>query len=127
MATRLINLCKANSLATQIRDAERQVLSRQRRVDIHTDTLLRTIHRQVTAPTTLLLVSGAGFMMGELTKRQPSKLDGSAYKTEDAGISPMQVAINLVTSIQTLYTALPIVWMIKTFVQPDSSGRTPEQ
>ena len=100
---------------------------RKRGAGFRADTLIKKIHQEMTAPSTLLLTVGIGFIIGELTKRQPSKLDGSGYKTEDAGISPMQVAINLVTSIQTLYTALPIVWMIKTFVQPDSSGRTPEQ
>jgi hypothetical protein len=124
MASHLLNRSKANSLAGQIRDAELQVLSRQRRIDIRTDTLVRTIHQQMTAPTTLLLASGAGFIIGELTKRQPSKLDDSGHKAEGTGISPLKVAINLITSIQTLYTALPIVWIMKTFYQPGASGQS---
>jgi hypothetical protein len=122
MAPHHLKRNKANSLASQIRDAERQVLNRQRRIDIRTDTLVRTIHQQMTAPSTLVLAGGAGFMIGELTKRQPAKFDGSDHKTEDNETSPLRVAINLITSIQTLYTALPIVWMIKAFYQPGSSG-----
>jgi hypothetical protein len=123
MASHHLNRSKANSLASQIRDAERQVQNRKRRIDSCTDTLVQDIHQQITAPTTLLLASGAGFMIGELTKRQPSKLDDSGHKTEDTGISPLKVAINLITSIQTLYTALPIVWIMKTFYQPGASGQ----
>jgi hypothetical protein len=127
MASHHLNRSKANSLASQIRDAERQVLSRQQRIDSRTDTLVRTIHQQMTAPTTLLLLSGAGFIIGELTKRQPAKFRDTGDKSVSAEISPLRVALNLITSIQTLYTALPIVWMIKTFFQPDSSHRPSKQ
>jgi hypothetical protein len=127
MRTWLLHRSQANSLASQIRDAERQVQDRQRTIKVRTDVLMRTIHQQMTAPTTLLLASGAGFMIGELTKRQPAKVDSSGHKTEGTGISPLKVAINLVTSIQTLYTALPIVWIMKTFVQTSSSGQPSKQ
>lgn len=124
MASQLLNRSKANSLAAQISDVERHVQDRQLKIEIRTDTLVRTIHQQITAPTTLLMASAAGFMIGELTKRQPSKLDYSGHKTEDTGISPLKVAIKLITSIQTLYTALPIVWIMKTFYQPGSSDQS---
>ncbi|MEQ1739052.1 MAG: hypothetical protein ABL884_04015 [Methyloglobulus sp.] len=123
MASYFLNRSKANSLASQIRAAERQVLNRQRRISIRTGTLVRNIEQQMTAPSTLLLVSGAGFIIGELTKRKPSKVDGSGHTTKDTGISPLKVALNLVTSIQTLSTALPIVWLMKSFIQPDSSSQ----
>ena len=124
MASHHLNRSKANSLASQIRDAERQVLSRQQRIYIRTDTLVRTIHQKMTAPTTLLLLSGAGFIIGELTKRQPAKSRDTGDKSVIAEISPLRVALNLIASIQTLYTALPIVWMMKNFFQPDSSRQT---
>jgi hypothetical protein len=117
------NRSKANSSASQIRDAERQVLSRQRKLDIRTDALVRNVHLQMTAPATLLLAGGAGLMLGELTKRQPSKFGGIGDKKADAETSPLKVAINLMTSIQTLYTALPMVWMMKAFYQPGASGQ----
>jgi hypothetical protein len=124
MRTWPLNRSQANSLATQIRDAERQAQDRQRIIKVRTDVLVRTIHQQMTAPTTLLLASGAGFLMGELTKRQPAKVDSSGHKIGVSGISPLKVALNLVTSIQTLYTALPIVWIMKTFVQTGSAGQS---
>jgi hypothetical protein len=127
MAAHLLKRSKANTLSSQIRDAERQVLSRQRKLDIRTDALVRNVHLQMTAPTTLLLAGGAGLMLGELTKRQPSKFGGIGDKKADAETSPLKVAINLMTSIQTLYTALPMVWMMKAFYQPGASGQPPER
>ncbi len=126
MASRLLNRSKTNALASQIRDAERQVLNRQRRITIHTDALVRNIEQQMTAPTTLLLASGAGFIIGELTQHQPAK-SRTADNIVDAETSPLGIAFNLISSIQTLYTALPMVWMAKTFLQPDSSGQPPNR
>jgi hypothetical protein len=126
MSSHLLNRSKANSLASQIRDAERQVVNRQRRINIRTDTLVRNIEQQMTAPATLLLVSGAGFIIGELTKCQPAKSRGTSDKIVDAETSPLRIAFNLITSIQTLYTALPMVWIVKTFFQPDTSSQSHE-
>ncbi len=127
MASPLLNRNKTNSLTTQIRDAERQVLNRQRKVDFRTDTLMRNIHQLMTAPATLLLASGIGFIIGELTKRQPSVVNATSDKPVAPETSPLRVALNLITSIQSLYSALPIVWMMKTFYPPAPSGQTPEQ
>lgn len=129
MAFHHFNRSKANSLASQIRDVERQVLNRKQRIARCTDALVQDIHQQMTAPTTLLLASGAGFMIGELTKCQPIKSSdtGDGNKSVRAEISPLRVALNLITSIQTLYTALPIVWMMKTFFQPNQSRRPSKQ
>ncbi|ESS73574.1 hypothetical protein MGMO_16c00080 [Methyloglobulus morosus KoM1] len=126
MASHFLNRSKANALATRIRDAERQVVNRQRRINIRTDTLVRNIEQQMTAPTTLLLVSGAGFIIGELTKCQPVKSRGTSDKIVNAETSPLRIAFNLITSIQTLYTALPMVWIVKTFFQPDTSSQSHE-
>lgn len=127
MVSYLLNRSKANSLTTQIRVAEQQVLIRQRRVEMCTDTLVRNIHQQMTSPATLLLAGGTGFIIGELTKRQTPKLRSTADKPLGAETSPLKIALNLITSIQTLYTALPLVWMMKTFYQPGSSNQTSER
>lgn len=126
MASHLLNRSKGNSLASQIRDAERQVLNRQRRISIRTGTLVRNIEQQMTAPSTLLLVSGAGFIIGELTKSQPTRSLGASDKIVDEETSPLRLAFNLISSIQTLYTALPMVWMVKAFFQPGSTSQSHE-
>lgn len=118
----LPNRIKPRSLNTQIRDAERQVLKRQRVVGARTDRLVRKIHQQMTAPATLLLAGGIGFILGEITHcRQGSTRRGGA-----AGASPLRSALKFATSIQTLYSALPLVWILKFFRRPGagSSART---
>jgi len=114
------------SLTAQINAAERQVLNRQQEVGIRTTTLVRKIHQQMTAPATLLLAGGIGFIIGELTKRQTSKKrPGTVDKPQATESSPLRIALNLITSARTLYTALPLVWMMKSYRQPDASGQTP--
>jgi len=117
------SVSKPKSLATQIRDAERQVLQRQLRVGVRTDGLVRKIHRQMTAPATLLLAGGVGFIIGELTKRQTPNSSGTADKSRAAKTSPLRTALSFMTSIHTLYTALPLAWLIKSFHQPGASDR----
>lgn len=113
MKTALPNRIGSRSLAAQIRDAERQVLKRQQAVGVRADILARKIRRQITAPATLLLAVGIGYILGEITRRQSPKTCGSA-----AGTTPLMAALNLMTSVQTLYKALPLVWLMKSFRQP---------
>ena len=121
------NKPKSLSLRTQIGDAERELLNRQRRVGVRTATLVRNIHQQVTAPATLLLAGGIGFILGELTQRQTTKSRGAAGKLRITETTPLRTALNLMTSIHTLYTALPLAWLMKSFYQPDLSGQTSER
>lgn len=115
------NHSKSKSLTAQIRDAERRVLIRQEVVGVRADTLVRKIHQQMTSPSTLLLAGGIGFIIGEITKRQSPNIRGAA------GTTPLSSALNLVTSVHTLYRALPLVWLMKSFRQPGStSGQTSE-
>jgi hypothetical protein len=116
--TYLSSVNKPKSLNAHIREAERQVLIRQRCVDVRAATLVKTIHQQMTAPATLLLAGGFGFIIGELTKRQAHNRHDTAGKPRVAETSPLRTALNLMTSVHTLYTALPITWIIKSFHQP---------
>lgn len=116
----------AKSLNAQIRDAERQVLRRQHKVSIRSATLVLKIHQQMTAPSTLLLAGGAGFIIGELTKRQNPKFHGTVDKLYATETTSLRIALNLITSVRTFYTALPLVWMIKSYYcQPGASGKAP--
>ena len=118
MADYLLNRSKPKSLTAQIRDAERQVLSRQRGGNVRAAMLVRKIRQQMTAPATLLMAGGIGFIIGELTLHQPQKSRGTADKPGAAEASPLTTALNLITSAHTLYMALPIAWMMKSFHQP---------
>jgi hypothetical protein len=114
---------KSLSLAAQIRDTERQVFKRQQKVSVRTTTLIRKIHQQMTAPATLLLAGGIGFIIGELTKHQIHNSRGNTDKPRTAETSPLTTALNLITWVRTLYMALPIAWIMKSFNQPCASGR----
>ncbi len=115
------------SLTAQINAAELQVLNRRQEVGIRTATLVRKIHQQMTAPSTLLLAGGIGFMIGELTKRQTPKPRDTVDKPHATVTTPLKIALNLMTSARALYTALPLAWMMKSYCQPDASGQTPSR
>lgn len=115
MANYRIKRSKSKFLTAQIREAERQVLIRHDRIAVCTTALADHLHQQMTAPTTLWLAGGFGFILGELTRRQTKKIAGTASKPPRAPTSPVITALKLLTSIQTLYTALPIAWILRGF------------
>lgn len=111
----------SKSLTAKINAAERQLLNRQQQVDIGTVTLVHKIHQQMTAPATLLLTGGIGFIIGDLTKRPSSKKHpGTVENPRTSENSPLKIVLNLMTSARTLYTALPLVWIMKSYCQPQT-------
>ena len=123
----LVDQNKAQVLTDQIKNAEWLVLTRQQVIDFRTSVLVRKLCRQMTEPSSLLLAGGIGFIMGEITKRQPAKARGAAAKVGSSEISPLKVALNLLTSVRTLYTALPIAWIMKSRYKPGASAPTSQQ
>jgi hypothetical protein len=116
---------KTQSLATQINAAENQILHRQRLVNINAAYLNHKIRQQLTTPTSFLLAVGMGYILGDLTQKgSSSKVGATANKPQATEISPLTTALRLVTSIHSLYMALPIAWIMKSFQQrkPSESG-----
>ena len=64
-------------------------MNRQRRTGVRTATLVRKIQQQMTAPATLLLAGGIGFILGELTQRQTTKSRGAADKVRTPETTPL--------------------------------------
>jgi hypothetical protein len=124
MAINTQNGINPTSLSVQIKAAEQQVLNRKRKIGIGTTALVQKMQQQMLAPSTFLLAGGVGFLIGEITKREPSKIPGITDKPHAVEPSPLKTALSLVTSIQTLYTALPLAWIIKTFQQSGTSSQT---
>jgi hypothetical protein len=118
------HLSKPKSLSAQIKDSEQQVLDGQRKVGVRTAKLVQKIKQQMTAPGTLLLSAGIGFILGELTKSKPYRPGDTFIRSGNTEISPLRIALSLMTSIQTLYAALPMIWILKSFIHPDSSRQT---
>jgi hypothetical protein len=104
---------KQQVLSIQIQQVERRLLSHQQAIAVQTATLIDKTQQQLSTPVNLLLASGVGFMIGELTKNQTN------YR--GAG-SPLKTALHLVTSAQHLYAALPLIWLLKSFRQPYPSS-----
>jgi hypothetical protein len=128
MAINTRNRINPKSLSVQIKDAELQIKSRKRKIGVDTTALVRKMKQQITAPTTFLTVGGIGFLFGEITKSEPSTARGITDKPRTVETSPLGVALNLVTSIQTLYTTMPLLaWVINIFSQRATSGLAPEQ
>ena len=119
----LSNLRKSKSLTAQIREAEQQIVIRQRKVGVRAATLIKKIHQEITAPSILLLTVGIGFILGELTKRQTARNPGVAGKQSTIPTSPLKTALNLITSVHTLYMALPIAWKVRIFHPSAKPGR----
>jgi hypothetical protein len=103
---------KILTLNQRIKDTERQLLSRQRQIDTVTHRLIRHLHRKMTAPSSLLLASATGFMLGEFTHSQAQNCDDAEVSnTTLFNLGKLIAAINTVSSI------LPLALMIKTFYQ----------
>ncbi|WKJ92287.1 hypothetical protein QZJ86_09145 [Methylomonas montana] len=109
----------SNSLHAQIRDAERQVLNRQQLVKIRSNELIGNMHRQMTAPASLILAGGMGFIAGELSKCPKRE------SAEPAVATGASNAIQLMLMAHTLYTTLPVAWLIKRVTQSISSSQQP--
>ncbi len=108
-----LNRKKSRSLTAQIRATEQRICQRQQVIPMLGDSLIRKIRQQLTAPTSLLLASGIGFLFGELTQRSPQQVSGTSDKPTAAETSPLTTALNFIGTARTLYMALPIAWMLK--------------
>ena len=112
---------KPPSLSAQIRIAERRVSERQKQVRVYRTALSQNILRQLAAPPNLLLASGIGFILGELTK---STVKRSANR-QLTKTTPLKKALHLFSSLHTIYTALPLVWLLNLGTVNKVRGRTP--
>jgi hypothetical protein len=120
MTANSLNHRKPLSLADQIKDTERKRLIREQKISVQADKLFQKIQQEITAPGSLLLACGIGFIMGEFTKRRTPKFRGATTAQK----SPLKVAMSLITSAHTLYSALPLTLLIKSFYQSDASGQS---
>jgi len=123
MKGHLIKHRKARPLNAQINNLEWQILQRQQSIHVRGDSLIRKIRRRLTAPTSLLLSGGVGFLLGELTKRRAPKSCGNSDKSKAPETSPLITALNLIGTVRTLYMALPIAWLLKSYKLPERRYR----
>ena len=108
MLDTILHGSELKSLAAEIKDAELQVLECQRMVIVRADTLMQKTQQQMTAPASLLLAGGIGFVIGELTKSKSFKPHGTieeprVAETTDITQTLMR-ALNQLATINALYT-----------------------
>ncbi|MGD0959371.1 MAG: hypothetical protein ABSB19_06160 [Methylomonas sp.] len=113
MAVKLLSRDKPNSLNARIRQAERRRLQSQRRLSDSGNRLYQHLRQRMTAPATLWLGGGIGFMFGELTKSQTFNTCKSNEQSIVTETSALNLALNFITFIHNLYIALPLVLIIK--------------
>jgi hypothetical protein len=107
----------SGTLAAQIEETERQLEERRHDVQVHADTFIRDLQREMSSPTTLLLASEFGFIVGELTKRTSKKErrnDGGGIVHADE-VSPLKEALDIGSFLAAVYQAVPLAWIIDTF------------
>jgi hypothetical protein len=123
------NLHKPYSLNARIHEVERQLVHDRHNVKIRRTRIVNAIRLQITAPSSLLLSAGIGFIIGELTwKPKMSKSYGGAQTPlRTAENMPLVSTLKLLVSIHTLYKTLPVNWLKKTFQEKDTekSSRKP--
>jgi hypothetical protein len=120
---KLSSVSKSTSLTAQIRVAEQKILIRHRGAGVRATILIKKIHQEMTAPSTLLLAGGIGFIIGELTTRQTTNSRDTVNKQHTGETMPLKTALNFITMMHSLYIALPLSWKIKFFRQLRASGR----
>ncbi|MEQ1527964.1 MAG: hypothetical protein ABL925_01505 [Methylococcales bacterium] len=106
----------SKSINAQINTELQQVAAGQNRFLAQRSRLINNCHQQITAPGTLLLTAGLGFIFGELTKNQTTEFVGSVNNLSSGKSSPLQTALNLTASMRTLYMILPLTWIMKNAV-----------
>jgi hypothetical protein len=117
MAAKFLYSCKAKALNAQIRAAEQQLARQQQRVTASRSCLLQHLQQRMTAPATLWQAAGIGFLFGELTKpqtRQTCNQNKPSFAPETTVLSH---ALNFITLIHDLYLALPLILVIKSYVE----------
>lgn len=117
------------ALTVRIEEVGQQIMDRQQCVHARANTLVRHLKHEMTLPTTLLLVGGVGFIVGELTKRPPKKERQAIKRDIEARLdaTPLKEAGNFV-SLARSHLTLPLIWVVDTFLQEGlSKGSVPKK
>lgn len=117
---------KSRTLSAQIRAAEQRVSDRQRQIAVHAATITQKVERQMSKPPNLLLASGIGFILGEVTQKAPvmTGKNGDATAT-----TPLKVVMHLLASLQAVSAFLPLALLVITALEskPPASGSGPKR
>jgi hypothetical protein len=105
----------STSLNAQIKEAEQQLLLRRQSISLCSNKLINDIHRQMTAPASLILAGSVGFVSGELSRCPSAKLADTASRPLLMQVQDLKTAFSLILSAYTLYNTLPVAKLRKYF------------
>lgn len=111
------------SLNAQIKDVEQQLLLRRQNISLCSNKLISDIHRQMTAPASLILAGSVGFVSGELSRCPSAKLADTASRPLLMQAQDLKTAFSLILSAYTLYNTLPIAKLRTYFHHSKKAGK----
>lgn len=102
---------ESSSLMTQIRYTEYQLQQHRKLVDLYSARLFGNVQQQLTAPSSLLMAGGIGFILSELTRNRSSRVqhtDKSKASSSKTTFLPwiLSTALNLISPLNILYAVL---------------------
>jgi hypothetical protein len=134
MTTPTPYVTRTRSMAYEIRKAERRIFNRQCRIEQRKATLIRHLQRRITSPMTLVMATGVGFIVGDLTAPHPSPrpADSAPSKRAASGESSLAKVLNWISWWNTLTTAWPLTALSHAFQaqsgapHPTAAGEPPQ-
>jgi hypothetical protein len=108
-------------LNAQIETALAAITCRQQQLALSSQQLLDTAHQQLTHPATLVCAVSVGFIGGELCYCKATSAVHN-HVVPDPPRSSLRIALQLITTAYTFYTALPVVWLRQHYSPPRSTA-----
>jgi hypothetical protein len=95
------------SLDRRIRQAEQRLADRQRSTGVHAAALGRTLRGALSSPVTLLIAAGAGFALGQFSKRRGARAcpDGDPPRAGRSIFATLMEAITLASTVMAILPA----------------------
>ena len=99
---------KPAPLGTRIREAEQRLADRQRSTRVRAAALGRALHDGLSSPITLLVAAGAGFTLGQFSKRKraQTRADADPPPARPPRFAALMDALSLVTTVMAMLPAL---------------------
>lgn len=96
------------SLNRRIREAEQRLAGRQRSTGVHAAAVGRNLREGLSSPITLLIAAGAGFALGQLSKRKraQARADSDPPRARVSIFAMLMEALPLATTVMGMLPAL---------------------
>jgi hypothetical protein len=95
------------SLDRRIRETEQRLADRQRSAGVHAAALDRTLREGLSSPITLLIAAGAGFALGQFSRRRRARAcpDGEPPRAGRSILAALMEALTLASTVMAMLPA----------------------